>query len=107
MLSRRALLRLGGVSAVGMALERVTAVAGQTAPAPTATGRAVNAAELDADSALKLLTDGNKRWVDLQAQHPNQTLARRLQVAQGQQPFATVFSCIDSRVPPELVFDAG
>jgi carbonic anhydrase len=28
-------------------------------------------------------------------------------VSQSQQPFAIVFSCVDSRVPPELVFDRG
>jgi carbonic anhydrase len=38
---------------------------------------------------------------------PNQSEQRRTAVADGQQPFAVVFSCIDSRVPPELVFDRG
>ena len=28
-------------------------------------------------------------------------------LAQGQHPYATILSCSDSRVPPELIFDAG
>jgi carbonic anhydrase len=28
-------------------------------------------------------------------------------LAQGQRPFATILGCSDSRVPPELIFDAG
>jgi carbonic anhydrase len=39
--------------------------------------------------------------------HPNQSVARRVALRHEQHPFATVFSCIDSRVPPELVFDRG
>jgi len=61
----------------------------------------------DPQDALKLLLEGNQHWVRGQLQHPNQTVARRLQVAPHQDPFALVFSCIDSRVPPEIVFDRG
>lgn len=57
--------------------------------------------------ALKLLVDGNQHWVVGQLQHPHQTIERRLEVAPHQDPFAVVFSCIDSRVPPEIVFDRG
>jgi carbonic anhydrase len=57
--------------------------------------------------ALKLLIDGNQRWVDGQLEHPHQSVARRNEVAKHQDPFAVVFSCIDSRVPPEIVFDRG
>jgi carbonic anhydrase len=61
----------------------------------------------DPADALKLLLEGNRRWVSGQLEHPHQTAARRLEVAAGQEPFALVFSCIDSRVPPEVVFDRG
>jgi carbonic anhydrase len=50
---------------------------------------------------------GNRRWVTGRARHPNQSVNRRLALRNEQHPFATVFSCIDSRVPPELVFDRG
>jgi carbonic anhydrase len=57
--------------------------------------------------ALRLLMAGNQRWSSGRARHPNQSVNRRLQVAGHQDPFATVISCIDSRVPPEVVFDRG
>jgi carbonic anhydrase len=50
---------------------------------------------------------GNQRFVDAQMQHPDQDPAHRLKVSQGQQPFATILTCSDSRLPPELLFDQG
>ncbi|HEY1644638.1 MAG TPA: carbonic anhydrase [Streptosporangiaceae bacterium] len=57
--------------------------------------------------ALRILLAGNRRWVLGQARHPRQSRWWRHHLATGQNPFATVVSCIDSRVPPELVFDCG
>lgn len=57
--------------------------------------------------ALKTLLDGNQRWVRGELEHPRQTIERRREVASHQEPFAVVFSCIDSRVPPEIIFDCG
>jgi carbonic anhydrase len=54
-----------------------------------------------------MLRDGNRRFVAGEMTHPHQDPARRREVAGGQEPFAVVFSCIDSRVPPEIVFDRG
>lgn len=64
---------------------------------------------LSPEEALQRLVEGNRRFVADDAQHPDQTLARRrfLGGDGGQHPFAAVFSCADSRVPPEIVFDAG
>jgi len=63
---------------------------------------------LSADEALKLLKDGNARYVEGKAQHPNQTRERRaLTAGQGQKPFASVLSCSDSRAPVEILFDRG
>lgn len=53
------------------------------------------------------LTQGNARFVDGKPKHPRQDAATRKHLTGGQQPFATVLSCSDSRVPPELVFDQG
>jgi carbonic anhydrase len=61
----------------------------------------------DAASALKLLLEGNRRYASGKLRHPHQTSALRHQLAKGQQPFAAVLSCADSRVPPELIFDEG
>jgi carbonic anhydrase len=57
--------------------------------------------------ALQLLREGNRRWVGGILEHPHQSIARREELRHGQHPFATVFSCVDSRVPPEIVFDTG
>jgi len=51
--------------------------------------------------------EGNQRWVNGQLEHPHQSVGRRHEVAAHQDPLALVFSCIDSRVPPEIVFDCG
>ncbi|MPY43244.1 carbonic anhydrase [Streptomyces phyllanthi] len=51
--------------------------------------------------------EGNERWVGGALQHPDQDVRRREAVAEEQKPFGVIVSCIDSRVPPELVFDTG
>ena len=61
----------------------------------------------DARQALTLLMEGNQRWVNGQLEHPHQSVERRHAVAGHQDPLALVFSCIDSRVPPEIIFDRG
>ena len=60
-----------------------------------------------ADEALAKLMEGNARFVSGDMQHPNLSAERRAELAEGQAPYAVIVSCSDSRVPPELVFDAG
>lgn len=62
---------------------------------------------VSADAALWKLKVGNKRFVAAKPLHPNQGAARRVKLATGQHPFATILTCSDSRVAPELVFDEG
>lgn len=62
---------------------------------------------LSPERAYQKLMDGNKRYVIGKLQHPNQTLERRKEAAAGQAPFAAILTCSDSRVPAELIFDAG
>ena len=76
------------------------------APAP-APGASLQPLAANADEALKLLTDGNQRFADDRAQHVDDSLDRRLAVRGAQMPFATIISCVDSRVPVELLFDRG
>jgi carbonic anhydrase len=64
-------------------------------------------AALTGDQALKELLMGNDRYVNSQQIHPRQTGERRSEVAGGQQPFAIVLTCADSRLSPELIFDQG
>jgi len=54
-----------------------------------------------------MLFAGNRRYAAGEAEHPNQSGKRRAEVAGGQMPFAVVLGCSDSRVPPEIIFDAG
>jgi carbonic anhydrase len=60
-----------------------------------------------ADEALARLVAGNERFVRGQARFPTIQKEILAELAKGQQPYATVLGCSDSRVPPELVFDAG
>ncbi len=60
-----------------------------------------------ADQAITWLMEGNARYVAGRLEHPHQNPARRADLAAGQQPFAAILSCSDSRVPPELLFDQG
>ncbi|MFB6436445.1 carbonic anhydrase [Streptomyces sp. NPDC056411] len=58
-------------------------------------------------AAFTRLMEGNQRWVSGALQHPDRDPDRREFVAQKQKPFGSVLACIDSRVPPELLFDTG
>ena len=57
--------------------------------------------------AVKALIKGNERWATFTQCHPREDADRRMSVVNGQSPFATILSCSDSRVPPELLFDQG
>jgi carbonic anhydrase len=92
---RRDLLKLGAMGAVALGLGGVLRQARAAEGAPTA---------LSPDEALAKLKAGNKRYVS----HPElcsiDLAAQRSAVAAHQAPWATIISCADSRVPPELVF---
>lgn len=66
-----------------------------------------SATPLTADTALQRLLDGNARYAAGHSAHPHQTVARRIEVAQGQHPIAAIVTCSDSRVAPELYLDQG
>jgi carbonic anhydrase len=63
---------------------------------------------ISAGEALARLQAGNARFAS-NAPRSDELLseARRSQVAAGQQPFAIILGCSDSRVPAEIVFDQG
>jgi carbonic anhydrase len=61
----------------------------------------------DPDEALTALVEGNRRWMESNPLRPNQSPDRRASLAEAQSPFAQIFCCVDSRVPPELIFDRG
>ncbi len=59
------------------------------------------------EAALQKLMDGNARFVSGEMEHPNLAKEVRESLAKGQSPYAVIVGCADSRVPPELLFDAG
>lgn len=85
------------------------------APVPAAPPRApaahtshpVSTERPSPEQALQRLLDGNARYVAGHVEHPNQSVARRVEVASGQSPFAVIVTCSDSRVAPEFYFDQG
>lgn len=63
---------------------------------------------IPAAEALQRLRDGNQRFVSgVRSVEAMLSHARRDQFAEGQQPFAIILGCSDSRVPAEIVFDQG
>lgn len=97
--SRRTFFRLAAAAAAGLLLPNWTKAAPPSAPPKP--GNVVSPQE-----ALERLMAGNARYVrgtmqkhDFQAERPA--------LALGQNPFAGVLSCADSRIAPEYAFDTG
>ena len=62
--------------------------------------------KLSAEAALKRLQDGNKRYLGHEpVNYP--TKKDRSDFNNGQKPYAAILSCADSRVSPEIMFNAG
>ncbi len=81
-----------------------------TPTAPTHTAAAMPGsykAPAAAELALTILRDGNSRFISGTTSGPNRDALRVKSVASGQEPFATILTCADSRVAPELLFDRG
>src|SRR5258706_7807283 len=99
--SRRDFLRTGTLAALGRG-----SMGAAFAAAPPAKGAKPAANAIAPADALKRLMDGNARYV---ANKPNERdfSSGRAARAQGQYPIASILSCSDSRVAPELVFDQG
>lgn len=98
---RRTLLRtaLTGAAALGAGLA--------TARPATAATRATPPRPATPGEAWRELAEGNRRWRTYRERHPHETPDLRQTLTTAQHPFAVVLGCIDSRVPPELVFDQG
>jgi carbonic anhydrase len=63
---------------------------------------------ISAQEALTLLRQGNQRFVsEAPSRDTVESRARRLELAKGQEPFAAILGCSDSRVPVEIIFDQG
>ncbi|MGE0037269.1 MAG: carbonic anhydrase [Xanthobacteraceae bacterium] len=95
--TRRSFLTAAGGAAAGLALSS-SAFAQTPPPKPQNV--------VSADEALKLLIAGNRRYVEgVSRRHDFK--AEREALVQGQNPFASILSCADSRIAPEYAFDSG
>jgi carbonic anhydrase len=115
---RTHLSRLGLVSCLGLAVFAVgcattkeshttqTSVDYQGQVTPTAHAAQASPV-MSPQDAWQRLRAGNARFVDGRMEHPNQSHARRAEVARGQHPYAVVLACSDSRLTPEILFDCG
>jgi len=57
--------------------------------------------------ALECLRTGNRRFAEGEQQWSGGATESRVELVEGQAPFAIVLGCSDSRVPTEIVFDQG
>ena len=86
----------------GLTLTPILAAAGN--PATAMTREAQQA--ITPDEALAMLKRGNQRFLDGKMVNRDY-VAQVKQTSRGQFPFASIVSCLDSRVPPAIVFDRG
>lgn len=113
--SRRGILEFAGISGAALlgtaacTTERAASlpVASRTASKAPAKPAKAEVRPHDAASALAALVRGNQRWYSSHAEHPHADRTVRASLTKGQHPFVTVLGCMDSRVPPELIFDQG
>jgi carbonic anhydrase len=63
--------------------------------------------QISAEQGLQKLIAGNQRFMRGQAKFPTVCKETLADLAREQKPFATILGCSDSRVPPELIFDAN
>jgi carbonic anhydrase len=95
--SRRGFLRAGGLLALGAAWPGGAGL--------TSAARAQSPA-VGGEEALKRLVEGNARYVAGQLNERDFSAGRAARAA-SQAPFASIVSCADSRIAPELAFDQG
>ena len=96
--SRRHFLKLAAGAAAGLAISGKAFAAGDAAPKPQNV--------LSPDEALKRLKAGNLRYINgTMKRHDFET--ERETLAGGQNPYAGILSCADSRIGPEFAFDTA
>jgi carbonic anhydrase len=62
---------------------------------------------MTAEEALGRLMEGHYRFLQGRPRFNALTRDGLAELSKGQQPYATILGCSDSRVPPEVIFDAG
>ena len=99
-ISRRRWLGAGGATALAFGAAPLAAA---EAPAPPR----IEPTTLEPAAALKMLYQGNRRFVAGETIEPHRNLSRLKEIAERQTPFAAFLGCADSRVPIEILFDQG
>src|SRR5258707_1378932 len=97
-LSRRGLLRFFGAATTGLALAGTAGAKEKTPPKPQNV--------VSPDASLELLMSGNKRYIGGDSRRHDFKHEREALVG-GQNPYAGILSCADSRIAPEYAFDSG
>ena len=106
MMSRRNVL--AGAAVAGGAMTVGTGAAAGQAARPATLALVVNGkTALSPDEALELLVEGNQTFLNDVPTAAPIGRERRLEIAQGQAPFAAYVTCSDSRVSPEILFGRG
>jgi carbonic anhydrase len=100
--STLALSLLGVPGAQQQANSQVKTAQAQGAEGPCPSGNE----DVEAGEALEKLKAGNMRWQS-RMEERDWSEEREETARCGQHPFAVVLACMDSRVPPELIFDRG
>jgi carbonic anhydrase len=90
-LSRRMFLRRAGAVA-GVGLAGALAPMDAAGAADEIEAAAPTTPQIGSRAALRLLMEGNRRWVRGRARHPHQSVQRRRRRAGAQSPFAVVYS---------------
>jgi carbonic anhydrase len=70
-------------------------------------GSAHGGTPISAEEALRRLMAGHDRFLRGEPRFKSMGREALVELTKGQHPFATILGCSDSRVPPEMVFDAG
>jgi len=96
---RRKFLRFAGVASIGLALSSRSSGGDSKPPAKPQN-------VISADEALNRLMQGNGRYVEGLARR-HDFIAEREALSKGQNPYAGILGCADSRIAPEYAFDAG
>ncbi|WP_009631640.1 carbonic anhydrase [Synechocystis sp. PCC 7509] len=98
-IGRRNFIKLGGGA--------IVALSSPLMQVPTAFAQQLNFQPISPALALQELIEGNQRFVQDKRRNPHQSRLRLAEIATVQHPFASILSCADSRVPAEMIFDAG
>lgn len=64
-------------------------------------------ADLNPIEAIRILKEGNKRFLTGQSNHTTDLQEQVQETAEAQYPFVAILGCVDSRSPAELLFDQG